>query len=180
VKLRGSRPNPPDINLTPLIDVVFLLLIFFMVSTTFKEDARLRLQLPEATGEPAEQVEVAQLEVAIDQWGRYYVNDDQVVDQTLETLQRVMAEKSAGQGDLPVLIKADAKTPHQAVMRALDAAARLGLTRVGFAASLPRAARSQGLGQRGTDESTATAPVSEPASNDAPAVDADPRADGER
>jgi biopolymer transport protein ExbD len=181
VKLRGTRPGPPDINLTPLIDVVFLLLIFFMVSTTFKDDARLRLQLPEASGEPADQVEVAQIEVAIDQWGRYYVNDDQVVDQTLETLQRVMAEKSAGQGDLPVLIKADAKTPHQAVMRALDAAAQLGLTRVGFAASLPQTVRSQGAGPAGAGEITATdALPAEPGQGDAPAADTGRSTDGER
>ena len=57
MNLRPNRPEPPDINLTPLIDVVFLLLIFFMVSTTFKEDARIQVQLPEAQGEdvPAEQ-----------------------------------------------------------------------------------------------------------------------------
>ena len=181
MKLRGSRPDPPDINLTPLIDVVFLLLIFFMVSTTFKEDARLRLQLPEATGEPPEQVDVAQLEVIIDQWGRYYVNNDQVVDQRVETLRRVMAEKSAGQGELPVLIKADAKTPHQAVMGALDAASQLGLTRVGFAASLPGTARDRGAREGASSETEASATSPSASGQGRPsAVDASQDADGER
>ncbi len=170
---RSSPPSPPDINLAPLIDVVFLLLIFFMVSTTFKEDARLRLQLPEASGEPAETVEVARIEVAVDQWGRYYVNNDQVVDQSVKTLRRVMAEKAAGEPDLPVLIKADAKTPHQAVMRVLDAAGQLGLTQVGFAASAPGTTRS-----RGEPQGSAPAPAAAPDTRNAD--NSDPGAEGER
>jgi biopolymer transport protein ExbD len=139
VNLRPHRPREPDINLTPLIDVVFLLLIFFMVSTTFDEDARLRLQLPEADGEPVRAEEIELVEIVIDRAGRHYVDDRQVLGSDTETLKKALVGVVGPRRDLPVLIKADAATPHQAVMRALDAAAQLGLTRIAFGASRPAA-----------------------------------------
>lgn len=135
MNLRPRKTPPPDINLTPLIDVVFLLLIFFMVSTTFKDDARLRLTLPEAGGEAVAAEEIALVEVVIDRSGRFYVDDALVVDGDIETLKQAMVGVVGPRRDLPVLIKADAKTPHQAVMRALDAAGQLGLSQVAFAAT---------------------------------------------
>jgi biopolymer transport protein ExbD len=135
MNLRPRKREQSDINLTPLIDVVFLLLIFFMVSTTFKDDARLRLQLPEADGEPVASEELQKLEVVIDAGGNFYVDDQRVVDTRPKTLRQAMVGAVGERRDLPVLIKADAKTPHQAVMTALDAASQLGLTRVAFAAS---------------------------------------------
>ena len=134
------RPNPPDdmdINLTPLIDVVFLLLIFFMVSTTFKDDARLRINLPEADGQTVSAAEPEMLEIVIDRAGRFYVDDRAVTDRALETLKRAMTDALGEHKTLPVLVKADAETPHQAVMRVLDAAGQLNLIQVSFAASRP-------------------------------------------
>ncbi len=137
MNLRPNRPEPPDINLTPLIDVVFLLLIFFMVSTTFKEDARIQVQLPEAQGEdvPAEEPRV--LEIIIDGTGTFYVNERMVVDRELATLKKAIAGAAGEDREIPVVIKADAKTPHQAVMTAMDAASQLGLLRFAFAATRP-------------------------------------------
>ena len=137
MNLRPKRPEPPDINLTPLIDVVFLLLIFFMVSTTFKEDARIQVQLPEAQGEdvPAEEPQV--LEIVIDGSGTFYVNERMVVDRKLATLKKAIAGTAGDDREIPVVIKADAKTPHQAVMTAMDAASQLGLLRFAFAATRP-------------------------------------------
>lgn len=137
MNLRPNRPEPPDVNLTPLIDVVFLLLIFFMVSTTFKDDARIKVQLPEAQGEevPAEEPQV--LEIVIDAAGVFYVNTRMVVDRELETLKKAIAGAAGEDRELPVVIKADAKTPHQAVMTAMDAASQLGLLRFAFAATRP-------------------------------------------
>jgi biopolymer transport protein ExbD len=135
VNLRPRKREQSDINLTPLIDVVFLLLIFFMVSTTFNDDARLRLQLPQADGEPIASDELELLEIVIDVGGRFYVDDRQVADTRVETLRQAMVGAVGPRRDLPVLIKADANTPHQAVMTALDAAGQLGMTRVAFAAS---------------------------------------------
>jgi len=137
VNLRPRRPREPDINLTPLIDVVFLLLIFFMVSTTFDEDARLRLQLPEADGEAVSAEDIELVEIVIDRFGQPYVDDGRVIGDDIESMKQALIGAVGPRRDLPVLIKADAATPHQAVMRALDAASQLGLTRVAFAASRP-------------------------------------------
>ncbi|HSO83551.1 biopolymer transporter ExbD [Thiocapsa sp.] len=135
MNLRPHRRDPADINLTPLIDVVFLLLIFFMVSTTFKDEARLRVQLPEAQGEeiPAEEPEMIRL--VIDRSGSFNVDDRAVRDRKTETLVDVLKERLGEREPLPVLIQADAQTPHQAVMTALDAASQAGLVRIAFAAT---------------------------------------------
>jgi biopolymer transport protein ExbD len=135
VNLRPHRPDPPDINLTPLIDVVFLLLIFFMLSTTFKDDARIEIRLPEI-GEVTEQPEApTSLEIVVDASGGFYVNDRQVVNAEVATLTKAIAAAVGDRRDLPVIIKADARSPHQAVMTVMDAASRLGLQRFSFAAS---------------------------------------------
>jgi biopolymer transport protein ExbD len=137
MNLRPNRTEPPDINLTPLIDVVFLLLIFFMVSTTFKDDARIKVQLPEALGEEVPADEPPVLEIVIDGAGTFYVNQRMVVDRKLKTLKKAIAGAAGEDREIPVVIKADAKTPHQAVMTAMDAASQLGLLRFAFAATRP-------------------------------------------
>ncbi len=137
MNLRPHRREPADINLTPLIDVVFLLLIFFMVSTTFKDDARLRVQLPQAQGEDVPAEEPAMIRVVIDRSGRYFVNDQALVDAKTATLVKVLIEQRGKDTSLPVLIQADANTPHQAVMTAMDAASQAGLHRIAFAATRP-------------------------------------------
>jgi len=136
---RQVRPTP-DINLTPLIDVVFLLLIFFMVSTTFQKETRIKVQLPEATTEAtAEQVPEV-LDITVDRAGSFYVNQQEVVNTELETLKRAIEEAAKGEKDLPVIISADARTPHQAVIKVLDAASSLGYVRMTFAAGRARPA----------------------------------------
>ncbi len=135
MNLRPHRRQPVDINLTPLIDVVFLLLIFFMVSTTFKDEVRLRVQLPEAQGEDAPAAEPEMIRLVIDQGGRYYVDDQAVADTKPITLVHALTGALGERQGLAVLIQADAKTPHQAVMTALDALAQAGLVRVAFAAT---------------------------------------------
>lgn len=144
MNLRPKRSDDPEINLAPLIDVVFLLLIFFMVSTTFKDDVRLEVKLPQAKGETAKADEAQMLEVAIDRDGRFYVNQEQVVDREPATLKRALSgalaareDGEAGMNDLPLLIKADANTPHQAVITVMDVASQLGLVRIAFAATPP-------------------------------------------
>jgi Biopolymer transport protein len=137
MNLRPRRRASADINLTPLIDVVFLLLIFFMVSTTFNDDARLRLTLPQAQGEPAQAGELDLLALVVDRSGRFAVNGRDVSGTDPEALRRALetALADAEATEPTVLIRADAETPHQAVMTALDALAQLGLQRVAFAAS---------------------------------------------
>ena len=139
MNLRPYRRQPPEINLTPLLDVVFLLLIFFMVSTTFKDEARLRVQLPQAQGEDLSAQEEEQIRILIDRPGNFFVNDRAVVGRDPLTLVRALngalGDHPEGDRDLPVLILADANTPHQAVMTAMDAAAEVGLRRIAFGAT---------------------------------------------
>jgi biopolymer transport protein ExbD len=135
MNLRPRRRQSVDINLTPLIDVVFLLLIFFMVSTTFKDEARLRVQLPQAQGEERPAEEPEQIRILIDPSGTYYVDDRLVVDRQQITLVRALNAALGARKGLPLLIQADANATHQSVMTALDAAAEVGLVRVAFAAT---------------------------------------------
>ena len=118
-----------DLNLTPLIDVVFLLLIFFMVSTTFEKTAKLKVDLPEASAQAVQQSE-NKIVIGIDAKGRYYINDRQLVNTQTKTLKMALMKVSGDNKKMPIVLRADAKTPHQSVVRAMDAASQLGLTRL--------------------------------------------------
>ena len=119
-----------DINLTPLIDVVFLLLIFFMVSTTFTRETQLKVDLPEsASGEHADSGQ-QQIELLISANGEVAINGKMLIRPDMETLKAALARESSGDSSLPVVITADANTPHQAVITAMDAAGQQGFTRL--------------------------------------------------
>ncbi|MEN8261490.1 MAG: biopolymer transporter ExbD [Pseudomonadota bacterium] len=135
MNFRGRRKGKVDISLTPMIDVVFLLLIFFMVTTTFNRETELKIRLPEAQG--TEKQKETQLELTIDAEGRYYVNKHQVVNQKPETLKRAIIEAAGSSRKIPFVISADGKTPHQAVISALDVAAQLGFVHITFATKAP-------------------------------------------
>jgi len=134
MKFRRHQPEELELNLTPLIDVVFLLLIFFMVSTTFQKESELSLQLPKASEDPVE-APAEQYEIAVNAAGRYFINDNELVQTDIETLRQALFELTDGKRDIPITIRADAQTPHQAVVTAMDAAAQLGLTRLSIATS---------------------------------------------
>lgn len=121
-----------EVNLTPLIDVVFLLLIFFMVSTTFDRHAKLKVQLPEAAAKIQQQAKDPVV-LSIDAAGKYYINDRQVVNTQLDTLKQALLKTVADRQDVTLLLRADGRTPHQAVVRAMDAASQLGLTKLSIA-----------------------------------------------
>ncbi len=134
MNLQPGDTDEPEVNLTPLIDVVFLLLIFFMVTTTFEHQSRIKIDLPEATAAPTS-MEDESLEIIIDVQGRYFIGDQQVVNTTPETLKSAIS-KAIGDREVPmVIIRADANTPHQAVITALDVTSQLGLTRISLATS---------------------------------------------
>ncbi|HDZ09019.1 ExbD/TolR family protein [Pseudohongiella sp.] len=122
----------PAINLTPLIDVVFLLLIFFMVTTTFTRETRIAVNLPEANAEQAEAVP-NQIEVLVSQSGRYSVNDQVLSDTQLMTLGRALIDAAAGDRSTPVLLIADAEATHQSVVTAMDAIGQSGFSRLSIA-----------------------------------------------
>ena len=135
MNLRPAPRDPVDINLTPLIDVVFLLLIFFMVSTTFSRDSELNIELPAASAD-AQQQRIDAIEVAIDAKGRFYVNGRQLLNTQAKTLRQAL-QAAAGESDSPpIIISADAMTPHQAVVQIMDAARQLGFVRLTFATRL--------------------------------------------
>jgi len=142
MKFKNSTDDDElEINLTPLIDIVFLLLIFFMVSTTFTKESQLKIQLPQAEGEKVTPQEVPKLIIEISELGIYAVKgpDDRTARQILNTssdaLQRVirLAAENQDKDRMVVIIRADRKTPHEAVIRALSVAGQLGLTRITFA-----------------------------------------------
>lgn len=134
MRFKRTQREELDLNLTPLIDVVFLLLIFFMVSTTFQKESEISLQLPRASTEPTD-VPGPKLEIVIDAAGSFYVNDQELVKSDVESLQSALYELAGGDRDRPLTIRADAQTPHQAVVTAMDAAARLGMLRLSIATS---------------------------------------------
>ncbi len=136
MNLRQAGGDEPELNLTPLIDVVFILLIFFMVSTTFQKESEINIELPEASGEPLEERK-EQLEIVIDANGHYFIDQQQVVNTELATLKQAIQKFLGEQRDLPVVIRADRTTPYEAVIRAMDATAQLGLVNMSLATSQP-------------------------------------------
>jgi len=133
MNLRPIRRSSPDINLTPLIDVVFLLLIFFMVSTTFEHTSQIELELPEASAEGEVQGPEKHIDIIIDKEGRFFVNEKAVAGTDLAALRHAILKTSDLEPNLPVTIYADAETPHQAVITAMDAASQLGYGKMSFA-----------------------------------------------
>lgn len=136
MKFKRQRVDDGGVNLTPLIDVVFLLLIFFMVSTTFTKESRLNLELPSAQGETSLQENVV-LEVVVDASGHYRVNERALALHTVEALMKAMADAAQDNSDIPVIITADAKSPHQSVITAMDAAGRLGFAKLSLTTQDP-------------------------------------------
>ncbi|EMP55659.1 biopolymer transport protein ExbD/TolR [Marinobacter santoriniensis NKSG1] len=130
MKFKRQRSQEVGVDLTPLIDVVFLLLIFFMVSTTFTRESHLEVELPEASGEPAKPAETQQIDVVINAQGQYTLNDRVLVNNRRETLERGVRELAKGDHTLPFIITADARTPHEYVVRAMDVAGRLGFAKL--------------------------------------------------
>ena len=128
----GHKEENVEVNLTPLIDVVFLLLIFFMVTTTFDRHAKLKVSLPESSAKATQQAKDP-LVLSIDAKGNYFINDRQVVNQSLDTLKQALQKIIAEQKDMALVLRADANTPHKAVVRAMDAASQLGLTKLSIA-----------------------------------------------
>lgn len=118
-----------SVDLTPLIDVVFLLLIFFMVSTTFTKESHLEIDLPQSSAEPAKPA-VKEVEVIINAKGEYAVNDRSLVNNSEDTLKKAVQKLSEGNTNIPFIITADAKTSHEYVVRVMDVAGQLGFVQL--------------------------------------------------
>jgi len=143
LKFRREHREEVGINLTPLIDVVFLLLIFFMVSTTFTRETQLSIDLPEAEGKVRD-VNEQQIEILIDEKGGYRVNGQGLVDNRMRTLQAAIYKISAGDTTMPMILTADAQAAHQYVVRAMDAAGQMGFVHLSIATRQPAGSDSGG------------------------------------
>jgi biopolymer transport protein ExbD len=134
VNLRPRVRNEPEIMLIPLIDILLMLLIFFMLATTFKHTADISINLPEASEQKLPDTEAKTLEITIDEEGNFYVDRQQVVNREVNTVKRALEKVSGGDKEMIVVISADANTPTQAVVTAMDAARQIGLIHVTIAA----------------------------------------------
>lgn len=132
MKFRRQRRDELDINLTPLIDVVFLLLIFFMVSTTFNKETHLNLSLPKVD-HAVDNVDMKTIDVVISAKGQYSVNGKALANNQEKTLRQALLDAAGDDKNLPFVITADANSSHQSVVTVMDVAGDLGFTRMQIA-----------------------------------------------
>lgn len=133
---QNKKKEELQLNLTPLIDVVFLLLIFFMVSTSFKKESKISLDLPEANGEIAEKLPES-IEISINKDGEVFVNGEGLINRQLETIKDAITQV-ANDPTTPLVINADAQAPYQAVISVMDAAGQVGFNNLTLATQQPK------------------------------------------
>jgi len=133
LRLKNHVKEDPTVDLTSLIDVVFLLLIFFMVSTTFERESVLKVDLPEASAVAAREELPDSLELIIDAQGRMYLNDQRLIDSEERTIRAAIEQLAGENRDLPLILRADRETPHHFVVTAMDVAAQLGFLNLSIA-----------------------------------------------
>jgi biopolymer transport protein ExbD len=133
LKLQHHNKEEPTVDLTSLIDVVFLLLIFFMVSTTFDRQALLKVDLPEASGVEDQADIPDSLELVIDEEGRMYLNDQRLVDSEARTIRAAIEQEAGENRNVPLILRADRQTPHHYVVTAMDVAAQMGFSNLSIA-----------------------------------------------
>jgi biopolymer transport protein ExbD len=137
MKLQSRSKEEPEVNLTSLIDVVLLLLVFFMVSTSFVRETEINLNLPQAEAQATPAPEVENLEIIVTQTGNYLVNGRALVNNQRATLRTAIERTIGDSRDLPVFIRADAQATHQAVVTALDVTGQLGFVQINIATVTP-------------------------------------------
>jgi biopolymer transport protein ExbD len=137
MNLQSRSREEPEVNLTSLIDVVLLLLVFFMVSTSFVRETEISLRLPqaEAQSEPTPADEA--LEIVVTQTGNYLVNGRELVNNERATLRAAIEKLIGDNRELPVFVRADALATHQAVVTAMDVAGQLGFVQISIATVTP-------------------------------------------
>ena len=144
MKLQQNRSrDEPEITVIPLVDVLLVLVLFFMVSTSFLRDTQISLQLPEADVDAKITPATEQLEVMITKAGVYLVNGRELVNSERRTLRAAMERLAGEKRDLPVVIRADAAASHQSVITAMDVAGQLGFGRLNLATVTPPEAQTQ-------------------------------------
>lgn len=132
MKFTSPDSDEPEITMIPLIDVILVLLIFFMATATFDQNSRIKVQLPEASSEEAANV-IQPLTVQIDAEGRYFVNNSEVLNSRIDTLKQAIQQIGGDPEKQSVVLRADARTEHQSVVTAMDALAQLGYRNLSIA-----------------------------------------------
>ncbi len=133
MNLRLRPRAEPEVNLTSLIDVVLLLLIFFMISTSFVKQSQISIRLPQADSTAIVEEKPNQLEIMITEQGTYLINGRELINNRPETIRNALEKLSAGDTSLPLTISADASAAHQYVVTAMDVAGRLGFVQISIA-----------------------------------------------
>ena len=132
MKLSANRPEEPDVNLTPMIDVVFLLLLFFMVSTSFIRESSLKVDLPEATGQATAEQDDA-IDIVINAKGQFLINDIKLNNPSSEQLSAELKHIVGDMSDPHIIISADANAEYQHIVTAMDVSQQLGYSRLTLA-----------------------------------------------
>lgn len=135
MKFRTSRSDTPELNLVPLIDVLLMTLIFLVVTTSFSKETQLRIKLPEAAAQTKATHNT--LRVLVDAGGHYFIDDKQLSANSAAALRSAMMAAAKGRKDPVIIIHADSKTAHEAVVRIMEVARQLGFTRLSFATQRP-------------------------------------------
>jgi len=133
LKLQHHIKEDPNLDLTSLIDVIFLLLIFFMVSTTFDKQALLKVDLPEASEVEDSSDVPDSLELVIDADGRMFLNDQRLIDSEARTIRAAIEQAAGSKRDVPLILRADRETPHHFVVTTMDVAAQMGFSNLSIA-----------------------------------------------
>jgi biopolymer transport protein ExbD len=140
MRLQSRSRDEPEINVISLVDVLLVLVLFFMVSTSFMRESEISLQLPEATTDRNIDVPRDALEITVTQSGSYLVNGRELVNNERRTLRAAIERLVGEKRDMPVFIRADATATHQAVITAMDVAGQLGFVKINIATVTPPAA----------------------------------------
>jgi biopolymer transport protein ExbD len=134
VNLKPRRMEDPEINVTSLIDVVLLLVVFFMLSSNFTAEGRLRIRLPQVNDQAAERAAGDALVVTVSATGAYLVNGRELVNSSPDTLRAAILKSAPGAArTAPVTIRADGRASHQSVVTAMDVLGHLGFTQMNVA-----------------------------------------------
>jgi len=137
MRLQSRSREEPEINVISLVDVLLVLVLFFMVSTSFLRETEISLQLPEATTEKNVEVPREALEITVTKAGSYLVNGRELVNNERRTLRAAIERLIGAKRDIPVFIRADAAATHQAVITAMDVAGQLGFVKINIATVTP-------------------------------------------
>jgi biopolymer transport protein ExbD len=133
MNLKPRRPEEPEINVVSLIDVVLLLVVFFMLSSRFTDEGRLRVHLPQASAVPLQKAGSEPLVVTVTQQGSYRVNERELINSSPDTLRAALLKETGTNRAIKVTIRADARATHQSVITAMDVLGRLGFAEINIA-----------------------------------------------